>query len=79
MLIREHSIEKYWLQKRIELLEILDSFATDAFYSDDFTVDKTNTKMIMLKKHYKEVLNPHDLNQTLKKIYPKHLYGGDQQ
>lgn len=74
MFIREHSLEEYWLRKRIELLEHLDNLAQEAYYDQDFNMNEDDPKLIMLKKHYKDVANPCDVTEVLKSIYPPHLY-----
>lgn len=75
-LIREQAIERFWLERRLELLDIFDNFAEQVFESDsDQEVMNENDKRLeMLKKHYKDVLDPCDLAETIKSIYPPHLY-----
>ena len=77
MFIREHSLEEHYLRRRLELLEYLDSFARDEFYNTDpeDRMTEDDLRLVLLRKHYADVLNPYELNETLKKIYPAHQYG----
>lgn len=77
MFIKEHSLEEHYLRRRLDLLEQLDSFARDEFYNNDpeDRMSPDDTRLVLLRKHYCDVLNPYELNRTLKKIYPKHQYG----
>ena len=77
MFIREHSLEEHYLRRRLELLEYLDSFARDEFYNTDpeDRMSEDDLRLVLLRKHYADVLNPYELNETLKKIYPAHQYG----
>lgn len=77
MFIKEHSLEEHYLRRRLDLLEHLDSFAREEFYNDDpeDIMSPNDPRIVLLRKHYGDVLNPYELNRTLKKIYPKHLYG----
>lgn len=74
MFIKEHALEEYWLNRRIELLHQLDNLAQEAFYNDGYSITKESPKIAMLQKHYADVINPIDVEKTLKSIYPKHLY-----
>lgn len=77
MFIKEHSLEEHYLRRRLELLEYLDNFARDEFYNTDpeDRMKPDDPRIILLKKHYCDVLNPYDLNETLKSIYPAKQYG----
>jgi hypothetical protein len=77
MFIREHSLEEHYLRRRLELLEYLDSFARDEFYNTDEEdrMSEDDVRLVLLRKHYADVLNPYELNETLKSIYPAHQYG----
>lgn len=74
--IREQAIERFWLERRLELLDILDNFAEQVFYtdSDQDIINENDRRLEMLKNHYRDVLNPHDLAETIKKIYPSNTY-----
>jgi hypothetical protein len=74
MLIKHHDLEAYYLQRRLDLLNILDQFAHDAFSEEDFTMDDDQWKLEMLKREYSDVIDPENLCQTLKRIYPDHLF-----
>lgn len=75
--IREHALERFWLERRIECLSIMDDFANQEFYNDnpEDRMDSNDPKLIMMRKHYADVINPYELNETLKRIYPSHQYG----
>jgi hypothetical protein len=77
MFIREHSLEEHYLRRRLELLDYLDSFARDEFYNTDEEdrMSEDDVRLVLLRKHYADVLNPYELNETLKNIYPAHQYG----
>ena len=77
MFIREHSLEEHYLRRRLDLLDQLDSFARDEFYNTDpdERMAEDDIRLVLLRKHYADVLNPYELNETLKKIYPAHQYG----
>ena len=74
MIIREHALEEYWLIRRLSLLTELDTLAHEAYHNDDYSMDDNDRKITMLKKHYADVLNPIDVEKTLKSIYPPRLY-----
>ncbi|MFM8859799.1 MAG: hypothetical protein ACKOEW_06880 [Methylocystis sp.] len=75
MFIKYHDLETYYLQRRLDLLQILDQFAHEAFNEEDVTMDDDHWKMQMLKREYADVIDPENLCQTLKRIYPDHLFG----
>lgn len=77
MLIREHAIEKYWLERRLELLDMLDDIARESLDDEDFNMSVDDTRLVILRKHYADVIEPHKLQETIKKIYPSHLYSSD--
>ncbi len=74
MLIKHHDLEAYYLQRRLDLLHILDQFAQQSFEEEDFTMDDDHWKLQMLKREYSDVIDPENLCQTLKRIYPDHLF-----
>lgn len=74
MLIKHHDLEAYYLQRRLDLLNIFDQFAHDAFSEEDFTMDDDHWKLEMLKREYSDVIDPENLCQTLRRIYPDHLF-----
>lgn len=74
MLIKHHDLEGHYLRRRLDLLNILDQFAHDAFNEEDFTMDDDHWKLEMLKREYSDVIDPEDLCQTLRRIYPDHLF-----
>ena len=75
MLIREHALERYWLERRLELLDILDDFAREEFCNEESTINKDDWRLTTLKKNYADVMEPYSLAQTIRSIYPPHLYG----
>ena len=81
MFIKEHSIEEHYLRRRLELLDILDNFARDEFYNTDpeDRMNKDDPRLVLLRKHYCDVLNPYELNETLKSIYPANQYGPEKE
>lgn len=74
MFLSNHYKEKSLYERRLQLLEILDDFARDAFYDEDFTMNEDDPKLIILRKQFADVLNPVNIEDELKKIYPDHLY-----
>jgi hypothetical protein len=75
MIIREHDIERFWLERRLELLSILDSHANEAFNDSKSELNIDDPRFTMLRKQYADVLEPYSLSETIRKIYPEHLYG----
>ena len=74
MLIKHHDLEVYYLQRRLELLHILDQFANEAFEDQDLDFGNDHPKIAILRKEYSDVIDPENLCQTIKRIYPDHLY-----
>ncbi len=74
--IREHAIERFWLERRLELLDILDNLSEEVFYTEvaEDVMKHDDKRLEILKTHYRDVLNPGDLADTIKNIYPPHLY-----
>ena len=75
MLIRLHDLETYYLHRRLELLQRLDHYAEQSLYDEDFEMNDMSPVIEMLKGEYADVIDPENLCQTLKKIYPDHLFG----
>ena len=75
MIIKYHSLEAYYLNRRLELVRIFDQFADKAFNEEDFHMDDDHWKLQMLKREYSDVIDPENLCLTLRKIYPDHLFG----
>ena len=74
MLIREHALEEYWLNKRIELLHRLDDLAEETYNDNDLAMTEDDPRIDILKKQYADVIDPVDVEKVLKSIYPRHLY-----
>ena len=75
MIMRYHSLETYYLNRRLELLQRLDAYAEQALYEEDFDENSLAPAIEMLKREYADVIDPENLCQTLRKIYPDHLFG----
>lgn len=69
--------EKALYERRLQLMDILDDFARDAFYDEDYTMKEDDPKMVILRKQFADVLNPINVEEELKRIYQKHLYGNN--
>ena len=78
--IREHALERFWLERRLECLSLLDDFANQEFYNEEpeDRMSPDDPKLTLMKNHYKDVINPYELNETLKRVYPPHQYGPEQ-
>jgi hypothetical protein len=74
MFLSNYYKEKALYERRLQLLDILDDIARDAFYDEDFSMKEDDLKMIVLRKQFTDVLNPVDVENSLKEIYPDHLY-----
>lgn len=74
MFINNHDLEAYYLQRRLQLLNIIDRFANQSFEEEDFVMDDDHWKMKMLEREYSDVIDPEHLCQTLQRIYPEHLF-----
>ena len=74
MFLSHYNKEKALYERRLQLLDILDDFARTAFYDDDFSMKEDDPKMSILRKQFADVLNPADVENSLKEIYPDHLY-----
>ncbi len=75
MLIKYHDLETYYLHRRLDLLSRLNEYAEQSLHDQDFDDDSLHPAIEILKKQYSDVIDPENLNRTLKRIYPKHLYG----
>jgi hypothetical protein len=75
-LLPEYELERFYLQRRLELIDILQDLAEQQFYVDDpdEVMNPDDHKLMMLKKYYSDVLNPCDVEKKLKKIYPPEQY-----
>lgn len=66
--------ERMLYERRLQLLDILDGFARDAFYDEDYSMKEDDPKLVILRKQFADVLNPVNIKEELKRIYPEHLY-----
>jgi hypothetical protein len=75
-LLPEYELEKFYLLRRLELIDLLQDLAEQEFYKEDpdEVMTPDDHKLTMLKKYYSSVLNPCDVAETLKKIYPPEQY-----
>ena len=74
MFLDQYYKERMLYERRLQLLDILDGFARDAFYDEEYTMKEDDPKMIILRKQFADVLNPVNIEEELKQIYPEHLY-----
>ena len=75
MIIRYNDLETYYLNRRLELLQRLDDYAEQTLHDEDFEMNDLNPVIKMLRREYADVIDPENLCQTLKKIYPDELFG----
>lgn len=85
MMIRDQALEKFWLERRLELISKLNDLAHDNFfygdYGDESDSDESvskydDRKSAILQSEYADVWTPYDLERTLKKVHSPHNYGG---
>ena len=75
MFLSHYYKEKALYERRLQLLEMLDDFARSAFYDEDYTMSDDDPKLAILRKEFADVLNPVNVEEELKRIYPERLYG----
>ena len=75
--IREHALERFWLERRLSLLNLLDSLAEEHYYAEceEDSPKENSHKMMLIRNHYRDVLDPANVADTIKKIYPAKNYG----
>ena len=74
MFLSHYQKEKVLYERRLQLLEILDDLARNTFYDADYSMNDDDPKLVILRKEFADVLNPVNIEDELKKIYPDHLY-----
>ena len=74
MFLSHYYKERSLYDRRVQLLDILDNFAREAFDDEDFSMKEDDPIMIILRREFSDVLNPVDVEKSLKEIYPEHLY-----
>ena len=74
MFLSHYYKERSLYDRRVQLLDILDSFAREAFDDEDFSMKEDDPRMIILRREFADVLNPVDVEKALKEIYPERLY-----
>lgn len=74
MFLSHYYKEKALYERRLKLLDILDDFARTAFYDEDYSMKDDDLKLVILRKEFADVLNPVNVEEELKKIYPERLY-----
>ena len=87
MMIRDQALEKFWLERRLELISKLNDLAHDNFFygdygdesrSDESTSEYDDRKNAILQREYADVWTPYNLEQTLKRVHTSSAYGGPQ-
>lgn len=79
MMNRDQALEKFWLERRLELISKLDDLTHDDFYyGDESATEYQDRKIAMLRSNYADVWTPFNLEQTLKKVHVPNNYGGPQ-
>ena len=75
-LLPEYELERFYLQRRLELLDLFQDLAEQEFYQDDpdEMMKENDHRLTLIKKYYASVLNPCDVAETLKKIYTPAQY-----
>ena len=74
MFLSHYYKERSLYDRRVQLLDILDNFAREAFDDEDFSMKEDDPRMVILRKQFADVLNPVDVEKALKEIYPERLY-----
>ncbi len=74
MFLSHYYKERSLYDRRVQLLDILDNFAREAFDNEDFSMKEDDPRMIILRREFANVLNPVDVEKALKEIYPERLY-----
>ena len=74
MFLSHYYKERSLYDRRVQLLDILDNFAREAFDDEDFSMKEDDPRMINLRREFSDVLNPVDVEKSLKEIYPERLY-----
>jgi len=75
MFLDHYYKERMLYERRLQLLEILDGFARDAFYDEDYSMKDDDPKLVILRKQFADVLNPVNVEEELKRIYTIKTYG----
>jgi len=74
MFLDHYYKERMLYERRLQLLDILDDFARNTFYDEDYTMNEDDPRMTILRKQFADVMNPVNIEEELKRIYPEHLY-----
>ena len=74
MFLSHYYKERSLYDRRVQLLDILDNFAREAFEDKDFLMREDDLRMVILRREFSDVLNPVDVEKALKEIYPERLY-----
>ena len=74
MFLSHYYKERSLYDRPVQLLDILDNFAREAFDDEDFSMKEDDPRMIILRREFSDVLNPVDVEKSLKEIYPESLY-----
>ncbi len=78
MLIYDHERERRILERRLELLDIMDNIVRRDIVLGVKT-DPNSPEVKHISKEFAEVINPHDVCEGIKKIYKEKpdLFGGN--
>jgi hypothetical protein len=74
MILKLHDLEAYYLRRRLEFLETMNSFAHQSLQDEDFNVQDDDWRIEILEREFSDVSDPSNLCKTLKRIYPPHLF-----
>ena len=61
MIIRYNSLETYYLNRRLELLQRLDDYAEQTLHDEDLEMSDLNPVIDMLRREYADVIDPENL------------------
>ena len=75
MILKHHDLEVYYLNRRMELVQRLNDFAEQSLHDEDFQMDDLHPVIEMLREQYSDVIDPENLCETLKRIYPEEMFG----
>ena len=62
MIIREHALERFWLERRLEFLSIVDEYENEAFYNGQSEIHLWDDRFVILKKYYADVIEPYAMS-----------------
>ena len=74
MFLSNYYKEKVLYERRLQLISILDDFAIEMFHDKAINMHEDDPQIAILRREFADVLNPVNVEEELKKIYPKFLY-----